>query len=204
MDHADASSPVRRLSSRIEAWAAQHPWLMVCLAIVGAAGAALSFNVGTETPERTELVERNGHQFLEKTGGGNTPGWATGAAFLSILVVAFALAYLLEGSKRRSLRVADRRRERIAKLSTSLTEALGIIEAIKNEVADGEKVLADLESELEVTEQLAQLSTVEANAVLSRLKETVRVETSRGTRLQFVFGLIFFLAGIAATLLLTR
>jgi ABC-type multidrug transport system fused ATPase/permease subunit len=193
-----------RAISRLEAFAGLHPWVPASVAVLALVGVVGSLKVGTDTPKRTELVNINGHEILQTTGGSSTPGWAFGLTFASVVVAAFAIVLLIEGMNRRSLRSGDRRRARIERLSASLTDALTTIESIKSEVADGERVLARLESEVETATQLAQLSSEEAKAVLAQMKETVRAATSRSTWVQVVINVVLFLAGVVITLLWTR
>jgi hypothetical protein len=81
---------------------------------------------------------------------------------------------------------------------------LRTIELIKAEVDDGQATLERLERDTADQRLLAELSADEARAVLTQMAEAVRVETSRGTRLQVVVGVVFFVLGVVVTLILER
>jgi hypothetical protein len=78
------------------------------------------------------------------------------------------------------------------------------IERIRDEIDDGVALLERLENDAAVKSELAHLSSEEATAVLEQMAAAVRRETNRGTVWSLAFNLLFFVAGIVVTLLITN
>lgn len=178
-----------------------HWWVALLLIAAGIVAAVLLLHVGPDTgPKRTEIVQRGGHTFLqEHRGGRDSPGWVVPAVIASILVGFIGLLALVSKYGPSNLGQGESRKAKIDKLSASLTEALSVIETIRAEVADGQRLVSRLEQEAEVKAQLAKLASSEAQAVLAQMRETVRAETNRGTRYQFMMSAAFFLLGVVVT-----
>lgn len=131
------------------------------------------------------------------------PLWGFVGLLVSIFAIVAGVLLLNDWWEKKRWSDPERRRLRIDRLSESLREALSAVERIKVEVDDGNALLRRLENEADVKRQLAQLSSEEAAAVLAQMRETVRLETSRGERMTLLSGLFFFVAGVIVTTLVT-
>ena len=97
----------------------------------------------------------------------------------------------------------DRRRgtraDQISRLTAALAEALEVINVINRDVAERQASLARLEQNTEVARGLAGLSEKEAAAVRAELADTVRKDSGRSLRWQFLMNAFFFFAGVGVT-----
>jgi hypothetical protein len=141
----------------------KHPRWALALAVLGVAGATWAIGWGPTHPgisagQKTQI----------------TDGWVLGVLIVSLVLAIVPL--LCVGLSRSEMINTNRRSQRVARLSQSLSEALQVIEAIKWEVEEGEKVLQRLEKDTQTTKALAELSQTEADAVRSVVASAVRRE----------------------------
>lgn len=187
----------------IPKWLDRRRWVALVGALVAMAALVGAFVYGDKPggePRRDEIVIEDGRQFIKETGDPSY-AWQTPVILASAVVLAFGVVI---GTSRRPLPDSpDERREKIDKLSESLQDALHIIEHIRSEVEEGERLVSRLEADAETKRLLAGLQSDQARAVLDEMRATVRGETNRGTWFQFLMGLVFFVAGVVTTLALT-
>lgn len=188
----------------IPKWLDERRWIALVAALFGTEAIVLALiygdKPGTE-PRREEIVVEDGRQFIRETGGDEYYGWVWPVVVPGVVVAALGLAIVsgrkpLPGS-------AEQRRQKVGQLSSSLKDALHIIEHIKSEIEEGERLVGRLERDAETKRLLAGLQSEQARAVLEEMRNTVRGETNRGTWFQFLMGLGFFGAGVVVTLILT-
>lgn len=178
---------------RISRYAVSHLW--VPLAMI--AGGITLFLVGVGSQRDTGKPVPK----VVTTGGTELPGWGVVVLLVGILLVVLSLLLLDEVWRRSRFAKPETRRSKIDRLSASLKDALTVIDDIRREVDDGNRLVTQLEEETKTKRQLAQLSSADAEAVLLQLRETVRAETSRGVWVQFGINALFFLLGVGVTLL---
>jgi K+/H+ antiporter YhaU regulatory subunit KhtT len=93
--------------------------------------------------------------------------------------------------------------DRIDRLTASLRDAAEVIEAIESEVRARQTVVERLQHDANRYEELAQLHASEVKAVAELLQGELRSSEQRTARTTLVQGFLFFVFGVAATVLLT-
>lgn len=178
--------------NRLTEWLAEHRLFTVVLAL----GAIVGLVVAIRSSE--PAAEPNPGPPPES----DMPTWAVILLALSIFALLFAALAWSQWREANVWTDADRRRDRIHKLSTSLTQALTDIAAIEREIEQGTRLLEQLETETETKTRLAELSDAEAAAVRDLVQGAVRRETARGTWVSVSAAVVLFFAGVGVTLLL--
>ncbi len=176
---------------------ALHPAVLIMIAAVGVAAVVLAGVYGSHSYALPAPIVENGNT---TTTGSVSAWWQIPALAAGVLLVVGAGAALIARDQR--FRGPQDRAARISRLTAALSEAMATIAQVQREVDEGQRVLAELERDTEVKRQLAQLTTEEAAAVLSKLQDTVRIETTRGTRWSLVIAAAFFGLGIAVSYLI--
>lgn len=190
------TNPLRRTNRFLQ----RHWWTGLAFVCLGVGLGIVGELLDEDTPSRTEIVtNQSGEQLVvEHRGGSNN---AVFLVLAGIGVGIYGTILLILWDQKRPGKLPSRRRK-IEELSKSLRDALTTIDLIKHDVEEGQRVLAELEQDVSVKSQLAQLHAKDAEAVLAQLQITVRSESTRSTWVQFGINLGFFLLGIAVTLLL--
>ena len=127
--------------------------------------------------------------------GGAGGWWVTGLIAAILLAVAgFAGLVVRSGSK------GETRAQKIGRLTRALNEASQAIAQITTEMEDGEYRLRELEKQTSVQQQLANLSTPQAEAI----REALKGELGRESRKGLMRDLVFLVVGLIGGLVLTR
>jgi len=149
-----------------------HPRWLSALAALGIAGVTWAAVWGPSHPAKTA----QGHP--ERL----ADNWVVAILVVSLVLAVTGLVFLtLSYQQRWEARNADRRSQRVKRLTQSLSEALEVIEGIRFEVEEGEKLLLRLKKDTEVNRELAELSQTEAVAVNTALVLALRRDRLRGT-----------------------
>jgi hypothetical protein len=165
-------------------------WMIGPLALLAVCGFVVYSKTGSRTgPPTQELVTHSGVEH---------PSWATWLLIASIVLAVLALLGVVVRSER--MGDPNTREKRVARLTTALTEAVAAIESIKSEVTDGQALLTKLETEIRDNTELADLTAEQAGAV----REMMRAETGRGSRVTVLVGIAGLVMGSAVTWYLSR
>lgn len=159
-----------------------NPWPGLLLAIVGAASFAAAVAIGDGDPETP------------------APWYQLVVIFVAVFAFVGAVLLLSRWNDRRSLaRNPANRTRQVQELKTALDKALSIVTAFRDEIAERDRLLQELEEKVENRRALAQLDAPEVDAVVDQLRSELRREGRRGLARDVVLGAFFFGAGIAAT-----
>ncbi|MGH8969303.1 MAG: hypothetical protein ACRDV1_05085 [Actinomycetes bacterium] len=115
-------------------------------------------------------------------------------------LIVFGLIGLAAWHEAWELRRNPESRERqIRELTEALSKAMKTVSVIRDEITEGNALLARLERRTNATKQLSQLSEPQAMAVADQLRDELRAEGRRGLVRDVVLGTIFFGVGVAAS-----
>lgn len=92
---------------------------------------------------------------------------------------------------------------RLKTLTDALAEAARIVSAIETEVKSREQLVNKLEQQMKLAEQAISLSKEQVAAVSALLSEQVAKQSQKDERRDLVKDMLFFIAGILLTLLLS-
>jgi uncharacterized membrane protein len=123
-------------------------------------------------------------------------GWWLFAVLVAIVIVVLAIITLAM----RWSSSPENRAKRIERLSNALKESMRVISEINREIELGVTRLADLEKQTAVHEELAKLTTPEADAV----REALKAELGRERRRSLVRDLGMVALGAVLSYFLTR
>jgi uncharacterized membrane protein YhaH (DUF805 family) len=163
-------------------WVA-HLALPITTIVVGVATAIAIDSMAPQRPDPT------------KPGQTQIYGWWAVALLVAVFIVVLGVVTL--GMRWQS---GENRAQRIQRLSNALQESVQVIAQMNNEIELGAMRLADLEKQTSVHEELAKLTSTEADAV----REALKAELGRERRRSLVrdFGMVAL--GAALSYFLTR
>ena len=104
-------------------------------------------------------------------------------------------------SEQRRWRAGDRK-GRITKLTTSLQDALSLIDSIRRDIEDRQETLRQLESRATYQREVSKLTEVEATAVSSLLQDELHRQERTSFIRSVLLGAFFFGLGVAASVLI--
>jgi hypothetical protein len=93
--------------------------------------------------------------------------------------------------------------QRIQALAETMRSSARLVEQVTAEIETRAATAERLRDEAQAAEQLAQLSKAERDAVARLVRAEVSDQNRRSTRLSFVASVLFFVAGVAATVAVT-
>ncbi len=128
----------------------------------------------------------------------NLFGWAIAVLIMSILVLILGIAILGEWIDRSKWRREDRA-QRIESLTTSLKDALSLIDTIREEIEEGEEALRKIQTRAAYAKEIAKLTEEEAAAVRSVLRDEFRIQGRSSLNRNIVLSGLFFCLGVVVT-----
>jgi hypothetical protein len=136
----------------------------------------------------------------------NAPGgdqWYWGVLlFVGILAVATGALALTSWKEEHELRTnPDSRQRQVLELTEALKRAMGTVAVIRDEISEGNELLAELEKRAMVKEQLAEMSDPQVIAVTEQIRAEFRTESRRGLRRDVLLGAFFFALGVLVTVI---
>jgi hypothetical protein len=137
---------------------------------------------------------------VHRHGGGMEP-WAIAPLILAILVGVLGMLWIDSWSEQRRWRAGDRK-GRITKLTTSLQDALSLIDSIRRDIEDRQETLRQLESRATYQREVSKLTEVEATAVRSLLQDELHRQERTSFIRSVLLGAFFFGLGVAASVLI--
>jgi hypothetical protein len=134
-----------------------------------------------------------------------------GSVLLSVLaaVVGAVLsalgAWYSERTRRLSRASGERVQERVDRLTGTLRDAMRALaatsEELQREIDQGQQLVAKLQADARTSEELARVNRAQAEAVAMQLRTELQTEGRRSFWKDFAMNFVFFLAGVAASVL---
>jgi len=113
------------------------------------------------------------------------------------LILASLAAFVLPVHEWAGERVqSELRSERIDKLASALKDASALVAAIERDISVGTQRVSELQTDIDTNRQLSELSAKEVEAVKAALQQTTSAERT----FNVVLGLVFFILGIGASI----
>jgi hypothetical protein len=133
-------------------------------------------------------------------------GALIGAVFGGLLSIAGATLSLWLQRRRQSIERGTNEvttEQRIARLTTALSESSNVIQEIEAEMKDRTELVEKLKRDAETYERLRNINREEAEAVAQALGGELRKEGRRSLLTNFFMNFGFFVLGVATTLALS-
>lgn len=125
--------------------------------------------------------------------------WGDFGEVIAVLMMFVGLVSLVKWMEHRS-RSGNRRKAQIKALTEALTSATGIIDSIETDVREGQRVLENIQAEIEANRELAGLTDEQSEAIAG----VVRREFRRERRPSLVMQCVIALAGAGAGFLISH
>jgi t-SNARE complex subunit (syntaxin) len=93
--------------------------------------------------------------------------------------------------------------QRIARLTTALSESSHVIQEIEEEMKDRTELVEKLKEDADRYERLSNINREEAEAVAQALGGELRKEGRRSLLTNFLMNFVFFVLGVATTIVLS-
>jgi hypothetical protein len=125
-------------------------------------------------------------------------------ALVSIAAAALTVLYERERrSARRGVIAEESTEQRIARLTTALSESSHVIQEIEAEMKNRTELVEKLKRDAETYERLRNINREEAEAVAQALGGELRKEGRRSLLTNFFMNFVFFVLGVATTIALS-
>ena len=125
-------------------------------------------------------------------------------ALVSIAAAALTDSYERERrSARRGVIAQESTEQRIARLTTALSESSHVIQEIEAEMKNRTELVEKLKRDAETYERLRNINREEAEAVAQALGGELRKEGRRSLLTNFFMNFVFFVLGVATTIALS-